>query len=97
MVATRREELTAKQAFPNMKPGQRYKVHSMIPGVERVMRESIMEFLEYGDESHRRSLFFNLRPLAGTQEIDFLHVHAMWETDAPLALPGKIRTETRVY
>jgi len=88
---------TAQEAMPNMVQGRRYKVHSMIPGVERVMRESIMDFLNYGDDYHPYSLFFNLRPLAGTQEVDFRHIHAMWETDAELSMPRKIRTENRVY
>ena len=97
MTRARRDDMGARQAFRGLQVGQRYRIHSMIPGVERVMRESVMAFLYYGDDNHPNSLFFDLRPLAGTQEVDYRHIHAMWKTDADLKMPGKVQTEVRVY
>lgn len=50
--------------------GEKYKVIFQIPGVHKKPRVAVMKFL--GTSLHH--YYFDLRPLAGTQEVEKKHV-----------------------
>lgn len=52
-------------------PGRKYRLRTMIPGVERRPREHVLLFMsqEQSTVAGKTILFFSARPVAGTQQI----------------------------
>jgi hypothetical protein len=76
-----------------LKVGQRYRVIFHVPGF-KLPRQMVAEYM---DQKDNVSLFFNLRPVAGTQELNVEWVKQMWETAQPIMTPMIYRGETRVF
>lgn len=75
---------------PALLKGKNYRVVTMIPGVQRVPREMVASYLGEGTNPYEPSRVFNLRPLAGTQDIPKAHILSINPTDQNKALPRKI-------
>lgn len=69
-----------------LQQGQRYRVVMQVPGVWIVPRQAVMKYL-WRDGNR---LSFDLRPLAGTQEIEAKHIVAIEPTQLPLQEPRKL-------
>lgn len=75
---------------PALLKGKNYRVVTMIPGVQRVPREMVASYLGEGTNPYEPSHVFNLRPLAGTQDIPKTCIISINPTEQDKALPRKI-------
>jgi hypothetical protein len=77
-----------------LKVDRMYRIIYRIP-TDRLARQMIAKYM--GQEDSADSLFFNLRPIAGTQAVKIEYIQQLWETDQTVAAPTIYRGETRVY
>jgi hypothetical protein len=77
--------------------GKKYRIHHQSDS-ERVMRESVMVFLDAPGGKHAKSTFWSARPVAGTQEMPTSWIKKLWlvDDDVAIKIKGKLSAETRV-
>jgi hypothetical protein len=74
--------------------GRLYRIIYRNP-LDKLPRQMIAKYM--GQEDSADTLFFNLRPIAGTQAIKIEWIQQLWETDQIVAAPTIYRGETRVF
>lgn len=68
-----------------LEPGRRYRVVMVIPGVWNAPRTAVMGFLGMNGTN----LSFNLRPVAGTQELDPQYIRLIQPTEDEVHAPRR--------